>query len=102
MKKVQFKVSINSRVDERDGKEVLLEVEYNDNDSAYIEAIRQSYYHIHAPKNYRIIEPKIISNLVSIDRSTNEHDKLVISRIGFGTGHHVDRIRVEVVNITKE
>ena len=51
MKKVEFKVSINSRVDERDGKEVLLEVEYNDNDSAYIEAIRQSYYHIHAPKN---------------------------------------------------
>jgi uncharacterized protein YxjI len=102
MKKVLFKITIKSRDDFRDGKEVLLEVHYESDDSAYIEAVGPSYYRIHAPKEYLIISPEKVSKLVAIDRSTNKVDELVIMRIGYGRADNIDRIKVEVIKITEE
>ena len=102
MKKVLFKITIKSKVDSRDNSEVLLETSYENNDSAYIEAVGPSYYRIHAPKEYRIISPEDISKLITIDRSSNKIDEIVIMRIGYGRADNVDRIKIEVIKITEE
>ena len=102
MKKVLFKISIKSRVDSRDGSEVFLEADYKKDESAYIEAVGPSYYRIHVPNAYRIASPDNSSKLVTIDRSTNKCDELVVMRIGYGRADNVDRIRVEVVEISED
>ena len=101
MKKVLFKISIRSRVDSRDNGEVLLEADYEKNDSAYIEAVGPSYYRVHVPGSYRIVSPDDISKLITIDRSSNNSEELVVMRIGYGRADNVDRIKIEVIKISE-
>ena len=101
MKKVVFKISVkSSSVKTRKDRSVLLEAEYDVNDSAYIKAIATSYYKLHVPNGYRIISPKDSSELVKIDESTNNYGEIGI--IGFGHGYNMDDILIEVVSIKED
>lgn len=100
MKKVTFKILIKSKVDKRNNQEVLLQVDYEKIDSAYIEALGPSYYRIHAPKTFRIISPENHKELVDIEK-TRKHNELTVMRIGFGRSDNMDNIKIEVVDITE-
>lgn len=100
MKKVTFKILIKSKVDKRNNQEVLLQVDYEKIDSAYIEALGPSYYRIHVPKTFRIISPENHKELVDIEK-TRKHNELTVMRIGFGRSDNMDNIKIEVVDITE-
>jgi len=100
MRKVTFKISIKSGVKTRKDRSVLLEAEYDVNDSAYIKAIATSYYKLHVPNGYRIISPKDSSELVKIDEAANNYGEIGI--IGFGHGYNMDDILIEVVSIKED
>ena len=102
MKRVLFKVLVKSEDQSRNNRSILIEVNYNNDDTPKIRAIGPSYYKISCPLFYDIVSTDSHSKLLEIDRSPIDQNELEIRHFAYGHAEYADDIIIEIVKIDED
>lgn len=102
MKRVLLKALVKSEDRRRNNRSILIEINYNNDDTPKIRAIGPSYYSISCPLFYDIVSSDSHSKLLEINRSRTNHDELEIRHFAYGHAEYADDISIEIVKIYED